>query len=192
MSELFFHISRNDDFRDYSKAWQQEEFYDIALIGDDCERVSAHKLVLFLESEFCRKRLTKATTELCLQGVNSKDINNILEFIYNGKVDVRNDDLKEFLQIARKLELKDLRFPEEDSKEAFEATDEKTDALSQTESEKFTDHKVSSGQETRENKNVVDKVEVPPLNSKPVAAASEPKLKTCSTTKTEETDAKKS
>ena len=135
--EIFYHISR-DVFRDYSKAWLQEEFYDVTLVGDDWKRVSAHKLVLFAESEFCQKKLTKATTELSLQGVNSKDINNVLRFIYNGNVEVRNDELTGFLQIARKLELKNLRFPKEDSKEAFEATDEETDTHSQKESEKVT------------------------------------------------------
>ena len=201
---------------------KQEEFYDVELVGDDCESVPAHKLVLFAESEFCRQRLTKKTTALCLQGVNSKDINNILRFIYNGNVEVRNDEVEGFFEIGRKLKISGVDFDAEEGSDqengneendtSSENTNEDTDAEDAPpqkpeknqeskkrdqqdackKSEKFTDQKVSSEQETRENKNVVDKVEAPPLISKSVAAASEPKPKTCSTTKTEETDAKKS
>ena len=103
MSETF--LFKRVAHRDYSRVWKQEEFCDVALVGDDCERIPAHKLVLVLESEYCRKRLRKTTTEICIGEADCRDINNILQLIYHGKVDIEQDEVEGFLRIGRKLEI---------------------------------------------------------------------------------------
>ena len=45
---------------------------------------------------------------LCLQGTNSGDLSNILEYVYNGEVQVFQDKLDHFLSIAHRLKLNGL------------------------------------------------------------------------------------
>ena len=107
------------------------------------------------------------------------------------KEKVTRDDQENVAGLSSsKVDYKDTTNEETEKNQESKKRDQQ-DACKKSE-EKFTDQKVSSEQVTRENKDVADKVEAPlpppPLNSKS-AAASVPK--TCSTTKSEETDAKK-
>ena len=45
---------------------------------------------------------------LCLEGINSLDISNILDYIYNGEVKIFQDDLDRFLTVAQRFKLEGL------------------------------------------------------------------------------------
>ena len=53
---------------------------------------------------------------LCLEGVNISDLNNILEYIYNGQVQIYQDDLDRFLEVAQRFKLEGIS-TEEDNKQ---------------------------------------------------------------------------
>ena len=96
-----FEILRNEAF-----------LHDVTLVSDDYQKISAHKLVLSSCSEYF-KSIFKNTTNhsqmmLCLEGVNRKDINNILDYMYNGEVQILQDDIDHFLDIAQRYQLKGL------------------------------------------------------------------------------------
>ena len=42
---------------------------------------------------------------LCLSGVSSTDMKNILDFIYNGEIQIYQDNLDQFLTIAQRFKL---------------------------------------------------------------------------------------
>ena len=91
---------------------RKEEFLqDVTLVGDDNHQVAAHKLVLSSCSEFF-KNIFKSNRHshplICLEGVTSTDLENILNYIYDGEVNIYQDDLDRFLNIAQRFKLEGL------------------------------------------------------------------------------------
>ena len=98
-----------------SKSFQifRNEVYlhDVTLVSDDQYQTTAHKLVLSASSDYFKNifknnRLSKPF--LCLDGVSSSDINNILDYIYNGELQIYQDDLDRFLGVAQRFKLEGL------------------------------------------------------------------------------------
>ena len=69
--------------------------HDVTLVGDDNKQVSAHKLVLSASSEYF-KNIFKNNNKhahplICLDGIVSEDLGNIMDYIYNGEVKICQD-----------------------------------------------------------------------------------------------------
>ena len=95
----------------FSTLRKEQDFYDITLLSDDGEAVSAHKVVLAASSEFFKSALRKADHSkpmIYLNGVDFKELNNILDYIYEGEVQLYQDDLDNFLGVAQKLKINGL------------------------------------------------------------------------------------
>ena len=119
-----------DDFStNVTKSFQslryENDFFDITLIGDDYKHVTAHKLVLSSCSEYFKnvftnnKKYFESKAMICLEGLNQADLNNVLDYIYQGEVQIHQHDLDRFLGIAERLKLEGLmggRQHEDDSK----------------------------------------------------------------------------
>ena len=45
---------------------------------------------------------------LCLSGVNSQDVKNVLDYIYNGEVKMVEEEFEQFLKIAKRFKLEEL------------------------------------------------------------------------------------
>ena len=91
---------------------RESDFYDVTLVSDDEQLVSAHKVVLSSSSEFF-KNILKKTKEnknplIFLSGVESKNLNLILDYIYQGEVQIFQDDLDSFLAVAQQLKIEGL------------------------------------------------------------------------------------
>ena len=85
--------------------------HDVTLVSDDYKHIEAHKFVLSSSSDFFKNMFqqTKQTQPiLCLDGVNSQDLQNILDYVYDGEVKIQQEDLERFLKIAHRLKLKGL------------------------------------------------------------------------------------
>ena len=96
MSEKFF-LKWNDFTSNVSKSFglfrNAEYLHDVTLVSDDHKQVSAHKLVLSACSEYFRNifqhnNKPNAHPLLCLDGISSTDLENIVEYIYNGKIQI--------------------------------------------------------------------------------------------------------
>ena len=89
----------------------EEDFHDVTLVSDDRHTVSAHKIILSASSEYF-KAILKSNKHshpmLCLPGVNSGDLQNILDFIYNGEIQILQEQLDQFLNIAQRFQLEGL------------------------------------------------------------------------------------
>ena len=114
MSEKFC-LKWNDFHSNVSKSFgvlrTEDYLQDVTLVGDDHKQISAHKLVLSACSEYFKdifKNNKHSNPLLCLDGINNQDLNNILDYIYNGEVQIYQDDLERFLNIAQRLKLQGL------------------------------------------------------------------------------------
>ena len=109
---------------------QEDNLYDVTLVSDDHKQISAHRLVLSASSEYFKEIFIKSKTQfqlmLCLDGVNANDLNNILQYIYNGEIQIFQDDLDRFLEISQRFKLQGLTGTENvsESKPKMEAFQE--------------------------------------------------------------------
>ena len=95
----------------FRKLRTSDHFYDVTLVSDDQQQVSAHKVVLSSSSEYFKNILTSnkhTHPMLCLNGVNAADLKNILDFLYNGEIQIYQDHLDQFLAIAQRFQLEGL------------------------------------------------------------------------------------
>ena len=95
----------------FSTLRKEQDFFDITLLSDDGEAVSAHKVVLSASSEFFKSVLRKADHSkpmIYLNGVDYKVLNHILDYIYEGEVQLYQEDLDSFLDVAQKLKINGL------------------------------------------------------------------------------------
>jgi len=97
--------------KNFKKIINEDEFYDVTLVSDDQIHFSAHKLVLSSTSSYFKNILKKTKHShplLCLDGIESSDLKYVLQYIYNGEVNVDQEHIDRFLEIALKLQLEGL------------------------------------------------------------------------------------
>ena len=85
--------------------------HDVTLVSDDHKTVSAHKFVLSACSEYFRdifKNNSHSHPLLCLDGISTEDLRNIMEYMYNGEVNIFQDKLDRFLGVAQRFKLEGL------------------------------------------------------------------------------------
>jgi len=114
MSEKFnlrFNKYQENIANNFKRLTSEEDFFDVTLVSDDQKHFSAHKLVLSSCSVYF-KNILKQTKHshplLCLDGIGSNELNDVLHYIYNGEVDVYQEHIDRFLGIAFRLQLEGL------------------------------------------------------------------------------------
>ena len=116
MSEKFC-LKWNDFHSNVSKSFglfrNEDYLHDVTLVSDDHHQMSAHKLVLSACSEYFKdifknNNKSNAQTILCLDGIATDDLKNIMDYIYNGEVNIFQDGLDRFLGVAQRLKLEGL------------------------------------------------------------------------------------
>ena len=115
MSETF--CLQWDDFQSnasssFENLRNEDYLHDVTLVSDDNCEIFAHKLVLSACSEYFKNifknRKVQTETLLCLNGTSSKDLNNILDYIYFGEVKIQEEELERFLDISQRFKLNGL------------------------------------------------------------------------------------
>jgi len=104
-----FESNIRESFRNLRDA---ERFFDVTLVTDDGQHMKAHKMMLAAGSDFFSDIFLKADHSnmlIYLKGVSSADFDNITDFLYNGEVNIAQDELTRFLQTAQELKVKDLQ-----------------------------------------------------------------------------------
>ena len=94
-----FNLKWNDFHANASKAFgnlrNESYLQDVTLLSEDFKHIPAHKLVLSACSEYF-KRLFQETKQsqplICLDGVNSTDLQNVLDYVYDGEVKILQED----------------------------------------------------------------------------------------------------
>ena len=115
MNELYC-LKWNDFESSVSKSFNllrnEEYLHDVILVCDDNSQVSAHKLVLSACSEYFKKLFKNNShhqnTLICLDGVTSKELSNLLDYMYNGETKIFQEGLDQFLKTAQRLKVSGL------------------------------------------------------------------------------------
>ena len=112
--------------KSFSSLRKEQDFFDVTLVSDDQEQISAHKVVLSSCSEYFKQILKQNKHShplLCLEGIDSDQLNKVLDYIYNGEVNINRDDIDRFLNIAQRLKLEGLMEVENNLK-VFDSEDD--------------------------------------------------------------------
>ena len=114
MSEQFS-LKWNDFHSNVSKTFSalrtEEDFQDVTLVSADLQQVSAHKVVLSACSKYFKNILQQnrhSNPLLCLDGVTSSELQSVLDYIYQGEVQVYQENLDRFLAVAERFQLEGL------------------------------------------------------------------------------------
>ena len=86
---------------------ENQDFCDVTLGAED-DQVQAHKIIISAGSLFFKKVLKRnvhANPLLYLKGIKMCDLRDILTFMYQGQVEVAEDNLAQFLAAANDLEI---------------------------------------------------------------------------------------
>jgi len=125
MSDEKFCLKWNDYEPNISAAFrdirEEKEFFDLTIACEDDKQISAHKVILSACSPFFRgvlKRNPHQHPLLYLKGVSYKDMSSVLSFMYHGEVNVAQDELNSFLQVAEDLRVKGLTQNNQSSSES--------------------------------------------------------------------------
>jgi len=89
---------------------EEKDFFDVTLACEDSQ-VSAHKVILSACSPFFRNVLRKNPHQhplLYLKGVKYQEMLSVLNFMYQGEVNVAQEELNSFLAVAEELRVKGL------------------------------------------------------------------------------------
>ena len=85
--------------------------FDVTLVSDDEQHIAAHKLVLTASSKFFKnilKKASHASPMIFLSGFRSSDLLLIMDYIYQGEVQILQNDLDGFLDVAQRLKIEGL------------------------------------------------------------------------------------
>ena len=100
--------------KDVKTFWQdiqmEKDFCDVTIACDD-KIIRTHKIIISSFSPILRNilRLTKNQNPLIyLRRVKFRHLKNLLNFMYQGEVDVAKEDLAEFLEVAEDLNVRGL------------------------------------------------------------------------------------
>ena len=95
----------------FAKLRNEDSFFDVTLVSNDQKQISAHKLILSACSDTFRKIFSNNITPnlvLYLDSLDSTEVNLMLDYIYQGEVNVYQERLDRFIKIAEKFKLSGL------------------------------------------------------------------------------------
>ena len=115
---------QSNTIKTFSRLRNEEDFFDVTLVSDDQKQMMAHKVVLSSCSEYF-KNILKTNKHshpmLCLTGLTSMDLENILDYAYHGEVQIFQEDINKFLDLAQILKLDGLLATQTDSEQFDDA-----------------------------------------------------------------------
>ena len=113
-----FESNIGQSFRDLR---EEKDLFDITLVCDDCQ-IQAHKVILSACSTFFRTVLRRHPNPhplIYMKGVEFKELQNILNFMYMGEVNLAHEELRSFLAVAADLKVKGLSLNNEQVKKVL-------------------------------------------------------------------------
>ena len=90
---------------------KEQKLFDITLATDDDHQMQAHKVILAAGSDFFSdifSQFVETNMLVCLNGITSSDLDNIIHFLYSGEILVTQEEFDTFMEAARELKIKGL------------------------------------------------------------------------------------
>ena len=88
-----------------------EELTDVTLVSEDKKMFKAHKVVLSACSSLFKSIINDSNLSspiIYLRGIQSLEIESILQFIYLGEATFYQERMNEFIDVAKSLEVKEI------------------------------------------------------------------------------------
>merc|ERR1712183_1047368 len=101
----------NNVFKAFKDLLNEEEYLDVTLASDGDKQIKAHKIILSAFSPVFKNLLRKNPHPhplILLKGLSPEDLDYMMKFIYIGEVEVPQDDLQRFLEVAEDFQIKGL------------------------------------------------------------------------------------
>ena len=124
-----FNLKWNDYQSNVSRSFalfrNESHLHDVTLVSDDFKQTSGHKFVLSACSDYFKKLFqeTKQVQPIvCLQGISSSDLRNILDYVYEGEVKILESEIQRFLSVAQRLKLQGIGENEPTNKQTDETS----------------------------------------------------------------------
>ena len=115
-----FEASISEAFRELR---EEKNFFDVSIVCDDFQ-IQAHKVILSACSPFFKTILQcnpHPHPLIYIKGVEYKEVENILNFMYIGEARLSQDELTSFLAVASDLKVKGLSKKNQTEKKATKA-----------------------------------------------------------------------
>ena len=99
-----------------------KDFSDVTLACEDGTQVESHKVILASSSPFFMeilKRNKHPHPLIYMRGVKADDLVAIVDFLYFGETNVKQENLEAFLALAQELKLRGLTGPVEETEKRF-------------------------------------------------------------------------
>ena len=149
--------SYSDHLRSMLKAlMMNEDFSDVTLVTEDRQHIKANIFVLRACSPVFRDILKKekgSSQIIFLRGVQYSEMESIIQFIYLGEATLSEERMKEFISVAKLLEIEELCNAEFETKDESLQSDPVTSKDKMEEQTVVLDHKTK--QENEERRDVV-------------------------------------
>ena len=103
---------QNSTTRTFKNLHGNENFSDVTLAFAGGKQLKAHRIILSSCSPFFKDILTKNPHKhplLYLKGVDIKDMEYLMSFVYSGEVEIPNEGLTTFLDAANELQIEGLQ-----------------------------------------------------------------------------------
>merc|ERR1712029_475604 len=87
------------------------ELTDVTLVSEDKKRFKAHKVVLSASSSVFKSIISDnivSSPTIYLRGIQSDEIESILQFIYLGEAKFYQERMNEFFNVAKSLDIKEI------------------------------------------------------------------------------------
>ena len=97
---------------------KESNFSDVTLVCEEDVEIEAHKIILSASSPFFNRVLKKnkhSHPMIYMRGLKAKDLVAIVDFMYQGEVNIFQEDLDAFLALADELQLKGLAGSQEET-----------------------------------------------------------------------------
>merc|ERR1719397_1125977 len=95
----------------FKEFYNEKRYADVTLVSDDQTQFKAHKIVLSACSPVFKKIIDNNPSQhplIYLRGIQSYEIESILQFMYLGKGKIYQERIGEFINVAKDLEVKEI------------------------------------------------------------------------------------
>ena len=108
---------QNNVSKSFSQLRRDTSLVDVTLVSRDQQQISAHRMVMsmcsgFFKNIFCNNPHSHPL--LYLDGIDSHELQLILDYMYHGEVKIFHEHLDRFLDIAQKFKLEGLLLPQQE------------------------------------------------------------------------------
>ena len=99
---------------------KEQKLFDVSLVSEDGQQLKAHRIILSAGSQFFKNIFDINEDKnllIYLKGVRIEKLKCIIDFLYNGEVNISQEDLDEFLIAANELQLIGLEMKKDNSEQ---------------------------------------------------------------------------